>query len=59
MAKNKETTKKQNNHNMRKVLPFYAKQKGLFSLLMIMFFVTGGSCRNVEPIFMSQIVVLV
>lgn len=49
MAKNKETTKNQNNHNMRKVLPFYAKQKGLFSLLMIMFFVTGA-LGIVEPV---------
>ena len=49
MAKNKEITKKTNNHNMRKVLPFYAKQKGLFSLLMIMFFVTGA-LGVVEPV---------
>lgn len=49
MAKNKEITKKTNNHNMRKILPFYAKQKGLFSLLMIMFFVTGA-LGVVEPV---------
>lgn len=49
MAQNKETTKTTNNHNMRKVLPFYAKQKGLFSLLMIMFFVTGA-LGIVEPV---------
>ena len=42
MAEIQPKTKKNKNRNMRKVLPFYAKQKGLFSLLMVMFFLTGA-----------------
>lgn len=49
MAETQSKTKKNNNHNMRKVLPFYAKQKGLFSLLMVLFFVTGA-IGVVEPV---------
>lgn len=38
----KATKKTTKSHNMRKVLPFYAKHKGLFSLLAIMFLLNGA-----------------
>ncbi len=38
----KDKIKKVKSHNMRKILPFYAKHKGLFSLLIIMFLLHGA-----------------